>query len=143
MTVCEKQAFKFGRITATVAKPAKSAKNETNITRISASDDKKSATKPAKSAKKAVVKPAQAESAKRADKHQTSSTEGRRTRNPFVALARYVKGSWYELQQVRWPDRRATWGMTGALIAFTLFFVVIILVLDYGFSELFKLLMSN
>lgn len=33
--------------------------------------------------------------------------------------------------------------MTGALLAFTLFFVLVILVLDYGFSQLFKLLMSN
>ncbi|MCA9342382.1 preprotein translocase subunit SecE, partial [Candidatus Saccharibacteria bacterium] len=44
---------------------------------------------------------------------------------------------------VRWPDRRATWKMTGALIAFTVFFVVVILLIDAGFGELFKLLIGK
>lgn len=123
-----------------MAKPSKPAKNDTKITRISASDESKKTVKPAKSTKKVVTKPAQAQSAKRTAKPDKSE---QKTRNPLVALWRYIKGSWYELQQVRWPDRRSTWGMTGALLAFTLFFVLVILVLDYGFSQLFKLLMSN
>lgn len=63
--------------------------------------------------------------------------------NPITHFGRYMKGAWYELRQVRWPDRRATWGMTGALIGFTAFFVVVILLLDAGFSELFKLIMGK
>jgi preprotein translocase SecE subunit len=50
----------------------------------------------------------------------------------------YFSGSWRELRQVRWPNRRATWGLTLAVIAFTLVIVVFILVLDYGFEQLFK-----
>jgi preprotein translocase SecE subunit len=53
----------------------------------------------------------------------------------------YFKGAWTELRLVRWPDRKSTWSMTGALLAFTIFFIVVILILDYGFSQLFKLIM--
>lgn len=62
----------------------------------------------------------------------------RKVYNPFTAFVGYVKGSWNELRQVRWPDRRATWGMTLAVIGFTLFFSVIILLLDSLFQILFK-----
>jgi preprotein translocase subunit SecE len=58
--------------------------------------------------------------------------------NPITAFGRYVRGSWHEIRQVRWPDRKATWGMTLAVIGFTLFFAVIILALDSLFQLLFK-----
>ncbi|HEX6258931.1 MAG TPA: preprotein translocase subunit SecE [Candidatus Saccharimonadales bacterium] len=57
---------------------------------------------------------------------------------PFRAMGRYVKGSWQELKQVRWPSRRATLGLTLAVILFTLFFTVLILALDAGFQYLFN-----
>lgn len=60
---------------------------------------------------------------------------------PFTATVAYFKGAWYELRQVRWPDRGATWGMTAALIGFTLFFVVIILLLDALFKYVFELIL--
>ena len=120
---------------------AKSAKNkgETKITRISAKD---TAAKPVKKVtvkptKKAVVK------SKPAAKTAKVVTESKRRLNPFAPIIRYFKGSWYELRQVRWPDRRATWSMTGALLAFTLFFVVVILLLDVAFEYLFKLIMGS
>ena len=127
-----------------MAKPAKKGKSETNITRISATD-KGAAKKPAKVTKatKVVrVKPAidttkQQRAAKEEQKAQ------RKFKNPLAPLLRYLKGSWYELRQVRWPDRRATWGMTGALIVFTLFFVLVILLLDAGFNYLLKLIMGR
>jgi preprotein translocase SecE subunit len=50
----------------------------------------------------------------------------------------YFSGSWRELRQVRWPNRRATWGLTLAVIIFTLAMVAFILLLDYGFEQLFK-----
>lgn len=58
--------------------------------------------------------------------------------SPITGLVRYIKGSWYELRQVRWPNRKATWGMTLAVIGFTLFFSVIILLLDAAYQWLFK-----
>ncbi len=57
---------------------------------------------------------------------------------PLVALGRYFKGSWYELRQVRWPDRKATWSLTAAVLLFTAFFIVLIVLLDAGFKFLFE-----
>ncbi len=63
--------------------------------------------------------------------------------NVFRRIGGYFKGSWEELKLVRWPDRRATWKMTGALIVFTLAFAVLILLLDYGFQQLFQALIGK
>lgn len=57
---------------------------------------------------------------------------------PFAGIGRYFAGAWYELNQVRWPDRKATWSLTVAVLLFTAFFSVIILALDYVFQYLFK-----
>jgi preprotein translocase SecE subunit len=57
---------------------------------------------------------------------------------PFRAVGGYFKGAWIELRQVRWPDRKATWGLTLAVILFSLFFSLVILGLDWVFSYLFK-----
>jgi preprotein translocase subunit SecE len=54
----------------------------------------------------------------------------------------YFKGSWIELKQVRWPDRKSTWSLTAAVILFTAFFITLIVLLDYGFKELFKLIIK-
>ena len=61
---------------------------------------------------------------------------------PFVLIGGYFKGAWQELREVRWPNRRTTWSMTGALIAFTAFFVVLILLLDALFKYLFELILK-
>ena len=57
-------------------------------------------------------------------------------------IGSYFKNSWTELKQVRWPDRKATWSMTGAVLLFTGFFVVLIVLLDAGFEQLFKLILK-
>ncbi|MGK2896692.1 MAG: preprotein translocase subunit SecE [Candidatus Saccharimonadales bacterium] len=54
----------------------------------------------------------------------------------------YFAGAWYELKQVRWPTRKATWGLTIAVLLFSLFFVVFILLLDAGFKYLFEQLLK-
>lgn len=54
------------------------------------------------------------------------------------AIGGYFKGSWQELRQVNWPTRKATWGMTLAVMLFTLVLAVFILLLDLGFEQLFK-----
>ena len=115
-------------------KPTTSA---TKITRITAGNSNASIPKRTVSVQDKVKK-----SVKSATDIQTNK-RAMRIKNPASPLWRYIKGSWYELRQVRWPDRRATWGMTGALILFTLLFVVIILLLDAGFSELFKLILGK
>jgi preprotein translocase SecE subunit len=66
------------------------------------------------------------------------SRQPRKWTKPFRAVGGYFKGAWVELRQVRWPDRKATWGLTLAVIAFSLFFALVILGLDAVFSYLFK-----
>jgi preprotein translocase SecE subunit len=61
---------------------------------------------------------------------------------PFVMFGGYFKGAWFELRQVRWPNRRATWSLTGAVLLFTGFFVVLILLLDILFKYLFGLILG-
>lgn len=73
---------------------------------------------------------------------KASSTKKTRTprkwTKPFRVIGGYFKGAWTELRQVRWPDRRATWGMTIAVLLFSLFFALVILGLDAVFNYLFK-----
>lgn len=57
---------------------------------------------------------------------------------PFTALGRYFRDSWRELRQVRWPNRRATWALTLAVILFSLFFVVFIMLFDWLFNYLMQ-----
>lgn len=122
-----------------MAKPTK--KSETKVTRITATDDsapKKRSAKVSTNSKTNTIKKSDSSPVEIEKK-----TRKNRRRNPFAAFWGYLKGSWYELRQVRWPDRRATWGMTGALLAFTGFFVVVILLLDAGFEKLFNIILGK
>ena len=119
---------------------AKSTKSsETKVTRIKASDSprpkKTEVTKSSKSQKLVAQKKTKNEPEQASAKKRHLKVLG--------PIGRYFKGAWQELRQVRWPDRRTTWGMTGALLAFTAFFVVIILVLDALFAQLFNLLLGR
>ena len=66
--------------------------------------------------------------------------------NPFLktlfAIGGYFKGAWTELRLVRWPTRRATWGLTLAVILFSVFFAVVILLLDILFKFLFEIILK-
>ena len=61
---------------------------------------------------------------------------------PFVALFRYLRDSWREIRQVRWPNRKATWKMVLAVFAYTALFVAIISLLDLFFTWLFSLIIK-
>ena len=50
----------------------------------------------------------------------------------------YFAGAWNELSQVRWPNRKATWSLTVAVILFTVFIMVFILLLDNFFGWVFE-----
>lgn len=98
-----------------------------NVTRITASTS-------AKKSKKSIetTKVTKVDAPKKARKLTVSAPK------PLVATGGYFKGAWTELKQVRWPTRQATWGLTGAVLAFTAFFTVLILLLDAGFKLLFE-----
>lgn len=128
-----------------MAKNAKSStsKAETKVTRISARDT--APTKKASRSKTAVkTKPATATKTRDQKKDGLAESDAvKQTKNPIRQLLRYFKGAWFELRQVRWPDRRTTWAMTGALLLFTTFFIGVIVLIDYGFNYLFKLIIGT
>jgi preprotein translocase subunit SecE len=111
---------------ATKAKKSTTNTADTKVTRITATDV--AAEKPQKKANAPAKAPAE--------------TGEKKRRNPLRAIGGYFKGAWYELKQVRWPNRRATWGMTAALLGFTAFFVVFILLLDALFKYLFEVILG-
>lgn len=55
---------------------------------------------------------------------------------PFVAFGRYIRDSWRELRQVRWPNRKTTWKMVLAVLVYTAIFMVLIMLLDTFFTWL-------
>lgn len=59
---------------------------------------------------------------------------------PFVALGRYLRDSWREIRQVRWPNRKATWKMTLAVLVYVALFMIFLTLLDVFFTFIFDLL---
>ncbi len=110
----------------------KSASESTKVTRITATDTKTTAKakadKPVVATKKTTR--TKASNPVKADKPAR--------KNILAAIGGYFKGSWAELRQVRWPNRRTTWGLTLAVLIFTAFFVGMIVLLDYAFQLLFE-----
>lgn len=106
---------------------AKGDQKQTTVRRVKAQDDKKVSKKP-QVAKKSVV---------------TNNDSVEPKKGAFKSFIGYFSGAWYELRQVRWPNRRATWSMTGALLMFTAIFVGFILLIDFVFENLFKLILGN
>ena len=76
------------------------------------------------------------------NENKKTKKEKKQRKNPFKATGGYFAGAWSELKQVRWPTRRATWSMTAAMIGFTAFFVVVILLLDALFKYVFQLILG-
>ncbi len=107
---------------------AKASDDAPRITRIIAGGGKKTIKKTSVPSEK---KPARAPKEKSDRKNALKSAGG------------YLKGSWRELRAVRWPDRRNTWKMTGALIVFTAGFAVLILIIDAGFQYIFNVLLGK
>ncbi len=62
---------------------------------------------------------------------------------PFIAFGHYLKDSWKELRQVRWPNRKATWKMVLAVLVYTALFVLIISLLDLFFTWLFNIILGK
>ncbi|MDO5451652.1 MAG: preprotein translocase subunit SecE [Candidatus Saccharibacteria bacterium] len=127
------------------------------ITRIKASDTSKKEEKsdePTITRKKVVVKDKKSEKVKRekakaAEKQITSTKTDKSDKKPFILIRpfvylwRYLRDSWMELRQVRWPTRKYTWKMVLAVIIYSALFMVIISLLDLFFSWLFGLILGN
>ena len=127
------------------------------ITRIKASDAPRKEEKseqPTITRKKVVVQDKKTQKIKRdkikeAEKQLSASSKKNQGKKPFILvrpfvyLGRYIRDSWLELRQVRWPTRKYTWKMVLAVIVYSALFMVIILLLDLFFSWLFGLILGN
>ncbi|MBQ8156406.1 preprotein translocase subunit SecE [Candidatus Saccharibacteria bacterium] len=98
-------------------------------------EDKKQEKKKAKEIRKA----------EKAEKKAEKAKEDKKTFilfRPFVAFGRYLRDSWREIRQVRWPNRKATWKMVGAVLVYTALFVIFISLIDLFFRWLFSLIIK-
>lgn len=50
----------------------------------------------------------------------------------------YFVGAWHELKQVHWTNRRGTWKLTIAVLLFSGFFALFILIADWIFNWLIQ-----
>ncbi|MBQ1540353.1 preprotein translocase subunit SecE [Candidatus Saccharibacteria bacterium] len=124
------------------------------ITRIKAGESSKKEEEQAPITRKKVVvkdkkqdkiKAKEARKAERQAKKAEKAAENKKVFilfRPFVALFRYLRDSWHEIRQVRWPNRKATWKMVLAVLAYTALFVILISLLDLFFRWLFGLILG-
>ena len=120
----------------------------TKVTRIKASDhkdDEKPTDEPDIIRKKVVTKDKKPKKLKQKPAEKTKKVEktekGKKPFilfRPFVAIGHYLRDSWHELRQVRWPNRKATWKMVLAVFIYTAIFAVFLLLLDMLFSFIFN-----
>ena len=126
------------------------------ITRIKAgksSRKEESDAEPTITRKKVVVKDKKSEKNKLKEKKKAEKAiDGRSKSNekkpfilfrPFVYLWRYLRDSWRELRQVRWPNAKATWKMVLAVFIYTAIFMVAIFLLDLFFTWLFNIILGK
>ncbi len=62
---------------------------------------------------------------------------------PFVRFGRYLRDSWREIRQVRWPNRKATWKMTLAVLVYVALFMIFLTLLDVFFTFIFDLIFKK
>ena len=105
--------------------------DKTKVTRIKASEPTTAKDKPAN-------KPAKTTAQKSAKTKKSPKVPKQRSYGILGKIGGYFKGAWVELRQVHWPTRQATWGLTGAVLLFSVFFVVFITLLDAGFKYVFE-----
>lgn len=134
------------------AKGKSKQKSQNRITRITAGDKAAKPKKPSilatakELASRAQAEKSSTKTVKTSVKTKTAASKPKNSksrRNPLSTITGYFRGAWQEIKQVRWPDRRSTWGMVGALIVFTAALFLVIILLDYGFAWLFKLIMGT
>ena len=129
-----------------------------NVTRIKAKDDgaKNRADKSddAEITRKVTIKAKKSENKKVRAKENAEAKKAERKAakqgkkvfilfRPFVAIGRYIKESFQEVRQVRWPDRKSTWKMTLSVVLYVILIATIIMLLDAFFTFIFSKILSN
>ncbi len=125
------------------------------ITRIKAGDSsgkRVEEAEPTITRKKVVVKDKKLDKAKQKDlrKAEKAVAKGKTDEKkpfilfrPFVYFGRYLRDSWRELRQVRWPNAKATWKMVLAVFVYTALFMALIFLLDLFFTWLFNIILGK
>lgn len=118
-------------------KSTKASTSGDSVVRIKASSPTKKKTEKAAASTAAVTveKPAKVK--------KPRANGGLRGTKALKVTGGYFKGAWTELRQVRWPNRRATWSLTGAVLAYSAFFVILVLLLDAGFKFMFEFILKK
>lgn len=111
------------------------SQDKTKVTRITASD----AAKPSNKTTKSKLTTKTVAALKPKSKTQTT----KRSWGVLGKIGGYFKGAWFELRQVHWPTRQATWGLTGAVLLFSAFFVLFITLLDVAFKFAFEQILKQ
>lgn len=125
----------------TEAKPVKTA---SNVTRLKATDTAPKTKKTEVEVETVKIKATDQKAIAKVEKPKTKRTISPKSAlKPLKASGSYFVGAWQELRQVHWPTRRATWGMTLAVLAYSAFFVLLVLLLDAGFKYLFDLILKK
>lgn len=126
-------------------KPPKN-KTKTNITKITASSN--TPQKPELEVQTTANVPKTPKSNRKSPKTTKTSSTEKPLKNvfilfrPFVTFGRYLRDSWREIRQVRWPNRKATWKMVLAVFFYCAIFMIFILVLDTFFTFIFNQLLN-
>lgn len=124
---------------------ATSKKSDSHVTRIKATDKPIKAARPSvaevrKSLKKSG--PAKTVTTVKAQQKPARSGEKNWFVRGLLSFGGYFKGAWQELRKVRWPNTKATWSLTLAVLLFCAFFVLLILLLDALFKYVFELILK-
>ena len=119
--------------------PAKSRRDESESkdpkpTKVASSDQSAKSIKPKKEHK--------AKKEKKEKKAKDATKKPFILFRPFVAFGRYLRDSWRELRQVRWPNRKVTWKMVLAVFVYTALFVSFLVAVDLLFDWLFNLILK-
>ncbi|MBR5389327.1 preprotein translocase subunit SecE [Candidatus Saccharibacteria bacterium] len=116
-----------------------------HVTRIKAHDSAKSKdSKPTPVEKTEKIKLV-SKKEKKVKKQDKAKDDGKKPfilLRPFVAFGRYLRDSWRELRQVRWPNRKVTWKMVLAVFVYTALFVTFLVVVDLLFDWLFNIILK-
>lgn len=135
------------------------------ITRIKASDSqpkdkaKKQDAEAEEVTRKVTVKAKNSENKKLATKKAVEAKKAEKTKKerkvpavlkplwwlltPFRALGRYIKESFAEIRQVRWPSRKETWKMTLSVILYVILISAFIMLLDLLFTKVFNAVLKG
>ncbi|MBR2586867.1 preprotein translocase subunit SecE [Candidatus Saccharibacteria bacterium] len=120
-----------------------------HVTRIKAHDpakprDDDAPKEPKKPVEEAEVikKPEKTLKPKKAKKDKSEKKKPFILFRPFIAFGCYLRDSWRELRQVRWPNRKTTWKMVLAVFVYTLLVITFLVLVDLLFDWIFSLLLN-